>query len=113
MQHRNHEPARSFLSLGLSLIGRVTQVGVLLLTVIAIWAVFQLRESSPSSTVTGRATTVPKSTPTLAARSVQHNPGVSDLLRHRPAPEQVVEVDAYFSGVGALPFSSPPHHPTR
>jgi hypothetical protein len=44
--------------------------------------------------------------------AVPHNPGVADLLRNPPAPGETVEVDAYFSGAGALVFPGGPPPPS-
>ena len=40
--------------------------------------------------------------PGTSATPMPHNPGVADLLRDPAAPGETVEVDAYFSGAGAV-----------
>lgn len=52
-----------------------------------------------------------EATPTLAPFAVNHNPGVADLLRNPPAPDQLAEVDAYFSGAGVPPQRTSPSDP--
>lgn len=95
------------------------------LVVLAFWLVFSGRTapqpqvdatpSAPGATTSvvaaqpvDAATAAPTGVPTLAPFQSNHHPGVADLLRTKPAPGQSVEVDAYFGGAGAAPFSRPP-----
>jgi hypothetical protein len=57
------------------------------------------------------STAIQQTFPTRVPFLVPHNPGVADLLRERPAPGKVIEVDAYYSGAGARRVRSGPYVP--
>jgi len=78
-------------------LGTVAALGVLVVLALALSALFRGRAhpGAVQPTPAGTAQVLP-------------GPGVADLLRDPPAPSETVEVDAYFSGVGAFPMTGPP-----
>jgi hypothetical protein len=69
-------------------LGTVAAIAILALFAVGLSALFREREAPNVAPPTDTAQALP-------------GPGVASLLRNPPAPGETVEVDAYFSGVGA------------